>query len=773
MVCAQIRLQGKVTDDQNHAIAAALIRVIPEGKQVFTDEEGNFLIDCAEQPDRLWVTHAGFQAKALQVNNQSADTFLEISLRMASVTLEEVQVQEQGILEAKVDHTLSVQNIDQNFLQQSTKGTFAESLSTLAGVNNMNVGVGISKPVIRGMSGNRVMVAQNGIKQESQQWGADHGLEIDPFDAEQVQLIKGPVSLLYGSDGMGGVIRIEDKPIQLSESRQLNWQSMYQANNHAFSNSLQYRWRQDRLYYDVRLTHQSFGDYRVPSEEFTYAGYILPIYEHRLKNTAGKELHASLRFGYDGPRLKSSWKVASFNQVVGIFTGAIGLPRSYNLQHAGDYRNIEYPRQENSHLMVTSNTSYALTKQHKLELDLGFQRNQRRELSFPAAHGIAQDQLISNLALGLYLNTYTANFRHTFAKGDHYQVINGLQWQYNENSKDGFEFLIPAYTSNSIGVFQHHLYTFNEHWVANFGVRYDVASHAVSQHLQPLYDGNTLLPTGEFMERTPDFDRNFSNVSAAIGVNYLLSKDTHIKLNLGNSFRFPTVIELASNGVHHGNFRHEIGDNTLVPENGYQADLNILHQRGGWSLDASAFFAYYENYIYLSPSGKYSFLPSGGTMWQYKQNKAVYNGYEFTGSYQFKVPLKIDLVAEMVQNLNLDEGLPLPLTPAASILNVYHYQGLSKSSEKLKTELSFGVRYYFAQNRVARNEQTTPSALLFNVSSNHEWELFDRTLKFQFIVENLFNTPYFNHISRYRLINLPEQGRNFMVKLQMPLLSSR
>ena len=184
------------------------------------------------------------------------------------------------------------------------------------------------------------------------------------------------------------------------------------------------------------------------------------------------------------------------------------------------------------------------------------------------------------------------------------------------------------------------------------------------------------------MERTPGLDRRFENLSGAAGVSYLLDDRNNFKLNLGNSFRIPTVIELASNGVHHGNFRHERGDADLDIERGYQVDATYLRTGARLGLELSAFYAYYRRYIYLAPSGRFSELAAGGSLWEYRQDDALFNGLEIMATYQLREDLEATVVGEFVQNLNLDSGLPLPLTPAASLQADLEYRGLWRGSQR-------------------------------------------------------------------------------------------
>lgn len=764
-------ITGTVLNSNGIPIEAATILLQPGGTYAISNINGYFELSINQNDSLKYieVSHISYTPQQIVLTEGFFDNPIEIIMQEVTNVLDEVIVVQYRILNKVIEKSQSSISIDKEFIAKNSTGTFSGALAKLPGIQTMNVGVGIAKPMIRGMGFNRILINNRGIKQEGQQWGADHGLEVDPFDVEDVEIIKGPASLLFGSDGLGGVINIKENPILGSNGNSLEISSAYQTNNGSISNSAEYKVRKDKLHYSARLTHQDYGDYTVPSNQFTYAGFNLPIFENRLKNTAGSELHLSTTIGYVSKKVNTSLRISSFNQKAGIFTGAIGLPRAYNLQHNGEFRDIDVPRQENHHHMVTSNTTVNLDTD-RVEIDLGFQRNVREELSFPGAHGISPELIGTNLALGLYLNTYTLNLKYELNPNENHQILFGAQGQYMQNKKDGFEFLLPVFQSSQVGLFHYQSLDISTQWTVNAGLRYDFGQHHIERHLQPVYDPGTLMPTGDFTERTPQFKRHFNNLSGALGVNYKVNTANHLKLNLGNSFRFPTAIELSSNGVHHGNFRHELGSSSLGLERGYQADLTYLYQSDKLFLELATFYGYYTNYIYLAPTGNFSFLASGGTLWQYQQDDALFNGFEFTARYALSSQFKLDFAADFVQNLNLNSRLPLPLTPPASLLGGLEYTIPSTKKRFQDGRFFVSARYNFPQNRTDRNERETPESYLVDAGFGCSVKMKSRDIGLRISGNNLLNTAYFNHISRYRLLNLPEQGRNIMFSVNISLL---
>ncbi|HSI74643.1 MAG TPA: TonB-dependent receptor [Lunatimonas sp.] len=751
---------------ENGELLMAHIHIHELGKGAIADIDGKFSIpNLRPGTYHFHFTHLGYRSQTENISVQSENVRLSITMFESAITLQSLTIEANPFKNGPVEQSQSIEVIDRDYIEKNNTGTFANALEKLPGISTINTGVGISKPVIRGMSFNRIMVNDRGIKQEGQQWGADHGLEIDPFDVDRVEVIKGPASLIYGSDGMAGVINIA--PGALPELGEIRGHvvSSYRSNNAMFGNTAMVEGNENDVVFKARFTAQDFQDYRVPTDQFTYAGFVLPVYENRLKNTAGKERHFSLMGGVRKDWGKSTLTVSQFSQKAGIFTGAVGIPTAYSLRHNGDNRGIDYPRQDNQHLKIISNT----TIQHNrnwLEIDLGYQKNRRLEESLPHAHGVGQTP-DGNLALGLYLDTYTANLRYNKQVDEKNQTILGIQSSLMVNNHGGFEFLLPNFTSLQGGIFYFHEYRWKDNFIVNAGLRADGGRHIIHEHLQPIYE--RLTPTGKFEQRNPNIARTFYNLSGSTGMSWILNTHHNLKFNLGSSFRMPTPIELSTNGIHHGNFRHEIGNADLVSERSYQVDANYTYSKRNFLLGLSPFWGYYKDFIYLAPTGSFSRLPGSSTAWEYRQHNAVFTGGEIKADWVVVPNLSVSFAAEYIYNFNLETRLPLPLTPPLSFLGGVEYKipNLGQVAQNLFVFLEY--KYAADQNRVDRNERATDGYQLFEGGLGWHTLLWKQPLKFQLSGQNLTNSFYFNHLSRYRLLNLPEEGRNFSLSLKIPI----
>jgi iron complex outermembrane receptor protein len=272
----------------------------------------------------------------------------------------------------------------------------------------MQTGQGFSKPSIRGLGFNRVAVVEKGVKQQGQQWGADHGLEIDQYNVENVEIIKGPVSLQYGSDAIAGVIVISPHKLKtddgVSGAVLLNGNS----NNRLFGSSADIYYQKQSKYIEGRATYQNFEDYRVPADSFEYLNWKYPIHNRVLKNTAGKETDLSLQTGIITARSSSTLSLSNVHAETGFFSGAHGIPTAVKLEDDGAHRNIDLPYQAVNHFKAIFNQSLRLNERQQLTGDFGYQYNLRREYSQPHTHGYGP-MLEENLELELRLQSACLN----------------------------------------------------------------------------------------------------------------------------------------------------------------------------------------------------------------------------------------------------------------------------------------------------------------------------------------------------------------------------
>lgn len=766
-IFAQAQLSGIIYDaETNEPLPGVVISIHELDKSKLTDLKGRFLFeDLRPATYHLHISSLGYKAQTLIKAVDAGGKSMKVMLEPTILELSEIVVESNHYKVGPKEQTLPMEILDAEYLAKNRKGTFVNSIENIPGVSAINTGVGISKPVIRGMSFNRVIVNDKGIKQEGQQWGTDHGLEMDMFEPGRVEVIKGPGSLMYGSDGLGGIINIFPPAIPQENTFEGNVQGIYKSNNNLVGTSTVIQGKKKDWVYRGRFSTQDFEDYQVPASDFTYNGYILPIYNDRLKNTAGNERNFSLMTGVKKNWGYSTMTVSNFQQKAGLFVGAVGIPRSFQLTHDGSYGNIDIPRQETNHLKIISNSNI-LVGQRWVEIDLGYQRNQREEHSDPTAHG-REPGPDGSLEHGLDLQTITANARYFWHSSENHMRVIGLQGQYQWHNWDGFAFLLPEFNSANLGVFVYEEYSWANRFTATGGLRFDLANRDITAYSES--DGE------DFFQYNEQINRSYYNFSGALGISYYPNENLNTKINLGTSYRVPTPNELSINGLHHGTFRYELGNSSLTSERGMQMDFVFNYQRKDFSFVLTPFASYFKNFIYLSSTSQFSssfnpFLPAeSGQIYQYLQHDAFFYGTEVAIEYHPLEELHWRAAYEYVYNYNLDTKLPLPFTPPGSLYTELEYGFDIEKGWIEGIHLGTNVKRVFDQNRVDRNERTTPGYWLLGINTGIDFSLGNNTtIQTTFSAQNLLNSNYFNHLSRYRLLNLPEQGRNFVISLRIP-----
>lgn len=762
-------MSGFIFDENGVSLPGSVIHIHENMKACYSDEHGYFkLTDLKPGRYHLHITSLGYHAKVLRIDLVEGNVNLKIEMEVSTNELHEITVEASGYEDEKKESSLMIERSDRKKLMENPSGNLMNSMQQIAGINSINTGVGVGKPVIRGLSQNRVLVTEGGIKQEGQQWGNDHGLEINQYNIEGVEIIKGASSLAYGSDAMGGVINIQKAEILPTGSSKSFVSTIYKSNNDHYGLTAGSKGTRHGYFFGANISAHSFGDYRVPADEFSYNNNLLPINEGRLKNTGGRELHYSLLAGIQKNWVLSEIKFSGFNQKVGVFPGAVGIPRSINLDHDGDFRNIDLPYQDISHHKLLWNSTL-YTRRGWFESDLAFQQNLRYEYSVPHAHGRPLE-FSDNLAHLLDLKTYSGNFKYRWHKSEKLDLTIGSQSSYLENSIGGFEFIIPPYQQLNTGLFGLFKYRLSKKSVLTGGLRYDLSRFRIESSVLDFYYQGRFI---DQVVRNPEIDKLFGNYSGAIGLNMNYWKNTHLRINFGKTFRVPNVAELSSNGVHHGAFRYEKGDENLKPEEGYQFDFGIDLEKGPIYFDLALFSNYFDNYIYLSPKGEFPIIeindtiypyPGPGQLYTYRQSPAMHLGGEFNLVYSVNNNLSFGMKGEYVWIENLKTGLPVSFTPPPSLKfeATYYPKIRPKALQKPYIKLIYSV--YGEQNRVDQNEKVTPGYELLDFMTG---TYFGRNQNFELnlSVQNLLDKYYLNHLSRYRLLNIPEPGINVVATL--------
>ena len=664
---------------------------------------------------------------------------------------------------------LAVDVVDQDFLRKHFTGNFMQAMENIPGVQTMDIGSGFSKPMIRGMGFNRIAVLENGIKQEGQQWGADHGLELDAFNIGTVNVLKGPSSLLYGSDAMGGVIDITSPPVPSVDMLFGDVTLLGKSVNGTLGGSFMLGIKKSFWYAQVRYSEQHFGDYRIPTDTIVYLTQKMPVYGRKLKNTAGIERNIGFFAQYQRQRYKANYSVSNVYQKTGFFPGAHGIPDVSRVEDDGDSRNMELPSSKVNHLKVTTLQQYAWEKL-VLSGDFGFQNNHREEWSVFHTHYGSQPvpEKDPDKELAFNLNTLSASVKVRFIGSSSWEHALGWDGQHQRNDISGYSFLLPEYYRSTTGLLWLTTYKPNNVISVSGGMRYDYGYIHISSH-EDAYLADYLRKQGYDEEQVEHYKWNshavkkkFGDYSFSLGLVWTPSERHMVKANVGRSFRLPGANELAANGVHHGTFRHEQGDTNLKSEQGWQMDASYNLRYNGFSISVSPFVSWFSNYIFLRPTGEWSVLPHAGQIYRYTGAEALFAGTEATIDIHFLRSFNYRISGEYVYTYNCDEHIPLSFSPPFSMRNTLTWQ---RKQVMLYAEWQSIAR----QNRVDRNEDRTPDANLFHLGGSLNIPIRgNQAIEITLTARNIFNTRYYNHLSFYRKVEIPEPGRNFQLLIKIP-----
>jgi len=760
-------IQGSVVDSISLKPLSG-VTILGTDSYTVTNALGEFQLKSPKNFQVFEVSHLGYaSAKFILDSNQSAP--LVIKLKPSSTALDEVSVQGKTYKRLEKESATVSVSVDEEFLHANRENSLMQTLRKIPGVSTMTIGSGQSKPTIRGLGFNRVSVVQNGIKHEAQQWGSDHGLEIDQYGIQDIRIIKGPASLMYGSDAIAGVVDIQPSKAPAMHSFGGEVNILGETNNDLLAVSAGVQGRKEKWYYRARLTYRDYADFKVPTDRINYENYVFELYDNDLRNTAGREANGSFSFGYVSDNFRSETFVSNVNAKNGFFANAHGLEvRTSSIDYDASNRDIDLPFHNVNHIKVTNNTTINLDE-HTLHFDLGYQNNQREEHSEPVPHGYMPTPQNSRERV-FTKNTYSLNAKDIF-KLEKHTLSAGINTELQNNNIGGWGFLIPAYDRYSAGAYLFDHFELTEDLHVQGGLRFD-AGRVVTKSHYDWYRSPRDNPDGStsnvYLQRAGNRTLDFGSFSGSLGISYI-NGNTNYKLNAGKSFRMPLAHELASDGVNYHMYRFERGNLNLDPEASYQLDAEVTHTSGRFNFGVSPFLNYFENYIYLNPTSNYFETLQ---IYEYTQAEVFRTGGEVTTGMQVTQEFRLDASAEYVysrQTSGPKEGFTIPFSPPLIGMLSANYT-LGNWSLFKDVNLNADLRVAAAQTDIVPPEEITAGYQMLNLAVMSKLNLFNsqKPALLRVKLNNVFNTAYYDHTSFYRLIDVPEAGRNLSVSLTLP-----
>ena len=658
--------------------------------------------------------------------------------------------------------TAPVSIVSPQLLRSTASTNIIDAIAHQPGVSQLTTGSSISKPIIRGLGYNRVVVLSEGVRQEGQQWGDEHGVEVDGSSVGSVEILKGPASLMYGSDAMAGVVILHAQPTLSEGDMQATVSTEYQTNNGLFAYSLQMAGNQQGFVWDAR-----YSDKMAHAYKNKYDGYV--------PGSQFRERAGRLMLGINKPWGHSRLTWTAYHLTPGIIEGerdettgelvcSSVSPTSYSKS---------LPFQQVKHYKLVWDNSFNLSSGY-LKAVIGYQQNRRQEF----------EESEDDYELYFKLHTLTYDLRYVTNEWDGWTLSTGIGGMYQRSGNEGEEYLIPDYRLFDFGLYVTATKSLGERWTLSGGVRYD--------HRQ--LHGDALEEDGAM--RFTDFSRHFNGVTGSVGAVCNINDHFNLRLNLARGFRTPNMSELASNGVHEGSIRYELGSQELKAEYSLQADLGLDFSSPYVSAQLALFANRIDNYIFTHRQQEE--IEPGYLTYVYTQGDARLLGFEagidlhpihsvhFSNTFSY-----VD--AQLLHQP--EETKYLPFTPAPrwsselkwelfhhSHSTITHHHHTPHTSLFNNLYVAASLDCYLRQTHIYSADDTetvTPGYALLSLSAGTDIQLRGKKVAELYITaDNLLNRAYQNHLSRLKYADenvvtgrrgVYNMGRNITFKLVVPI----
>jgi len=721
LATAQHKLVGAISDNQNKPISGATISIPEIHKETISNEKGNYVFtNLPNGSYKVVISFIGFATQTATLTFSGKDMEHNVILLESDQHMDEVIVST-AFNKIQSQNVMKVEHLTMKALQQKGAATLIEGLATIPGVAQISTGTSIGKPVIRGLSGNRVLVYTQGVRLENQQFGEEHGLGLNDSGVESVEVIKGPASLLYGSDALGGVLYFNPEKFAKPNEFKADYAQQFYSNTHGSSSALGVKTSSEKWKFLVRGKYDIHSDYKIPDNL-------------RVTNTRYHEADFKSAIGYNDAKISSVLRY-NYNRL------DIGIPDE---GIAGQTTNttIAYPKQlVNSHILSWNNTLYF--KKSKADVNVGYISNDRSEF---------EDSPTATLHMKLKTLNYDAKYYlPAFRK---IESIVGIQGMHQNNTNFGTALLIPNAVTNDLGFFGTVNYERNKSTI-QAGLRFDTRNIATESH-------GIVGEESYFAE----LHKSFTSFNASLGYKNNAIDNLIFRLNVASGFRAPNLAELTSNGVHEGSNRYEIGNANLKNEQNIQTDLNIEYKSSHFELFVNGFYNHVSNYIFIAPNGN---TLDGNAVYDYVQANAQLFGGE-AGIHFHPHPLDWLHITSSFESVTgkKQDGDYLPLIPA------------NKWSSALRTEFkdinwfkapfaSLNVDYVLDQNNTGAFETKTNDYTLLNFGMGGKIQFDKVAMDLHCNINNLLDRTYISHLSRLKSDGIPNIGRNVIFGINLSI----
>ncbi len=745
------RINGYVTDAQRHPVPGAVIRIETDStKGDVTDTGGTFVLRNVCEGHTLLTCKADGYATAVAHIHVTGNNKVEFTLNADNNQLHEVVVN--GVRMQDL-HTVAHTELKGLQLLQSRGKTLGEALKQLPGLNAIQTGPTISKPVIHGLHSNRVLVLNNGVRQEGQQWGSEHAPEIDPFVANRISVVKGAASVRYGADAIGGVVLLDADPLPVNKGINGDLYLVGQTNGQmgTASGSLQGKAgdKPGGLSWRLQGTVKRGGNFRTP--------------DYYLKNTGIAEQDASAMVGYKHKGFDVTAYYSLYNTKNGIFEGShagnvtdlyAAFARTRPATASVFSYDIVRSYQQVFHDLAKVSTSYRFANEGKLELNVARQKDLREEydISLPYTSNAA---LLAKPQVSFQLKTHSAEMVYTTPSRKGFSGNAGVAGNTQGNVFKGIRYLVPNFRTYNGGVFAIERYSYKK-FTFEAGARYDY-------RWQRIYQRN---PTTLQVYNTT---LTFSNATATGGVIYRAGDHLTLSGNAGTAWRAPSVNELYIHGVHFSDASYQDGDSTLAAERSLNSGITATYNRKKLRGEIDVYYNSIGNYIYEAPQAQSVTLLSGTfPAFKFTQDNVAIRGTDISVQYDLLEHVTLQTRATIVRGYNVSKQDWLIYMPADRYENgvVFNLHKLQFMEEPYISVENVSV---LKQIRVPPNTDfvAPPNGYsIFNASAGFTTHVRKHKLQCDLTVSNFTNTRYRDYLDHFRYY-ADNIGMNFIVKTKI------
>jgi len=710
----QNTLSGNITDESDTSIFGA--QIYSENLQIGTtsDEEGNFIIKNIPNGEHLFiVSFLGFETQQKQLTFFNQNKILNSILYETVFRMDEIIVST-PFNKLQSENVMKVEHRSVTSLEKRGETTLIESISNIPGVEDMSTGTGIGKPVIRGLSGNRVLTYTQGVKLENYQNGEKHGLGVNESGIESIEVIKGPASLLYGSDALGGVLYLIPEKFAQNNTTHGDIGSKYFSNTLGFNTSAGVKTSGEKFKFLVRGAYDTHSDYKTGNKD-------------RVTNSRFSETDFKAAMGYSTNSITADLRY-NYNQ------SQIGLPKEIGKQDTskemmGLYQDLNY------HIISLKNN--IILNSSSIKTNLGYINNNRSLI------------IKNNKTVDMKLNTFNYDAKWFLPELNKFETVIGVQGMVQNNTNYGTQVFLPDAQINDFGVFGNLNYSWKESAI-QAGIRFDNRKIDTKEYGTP----------GE-EHHIEAIDKSLNSFSGSVGYKTNISQALIARINLASGFRAPNLSELSSNGIHEG--RWEIGNSNLENEQNMQFDLSLEYKAKHFEFFVNSFYNNIFDYIYIAPTGEEM---EDFDVFTYIQNDAYLYGGEM-GFHLHPHPidwLHLESSYEMVIGKQKNNGY-LPRIPANKFDNTL------RAEFDIINWLDFGYVFLnlestFKQDNISDFEDSSDAYNLLNFGLGGNFNYKKIKTNVNFTIKNILNKEYISHLSVLNEEGIANPGINFIVGIK-------